>query len=145
MDHNNSGNGKCSCGADKKNCANCQTCKGEKGKSSEKKYCACEHGMCKGHDPEWETIREESRPNPGIFGSRTYWFLHLCCGKGMTRIKKVVWQRCRKCGRERKIVTAEFALCRCCGNHHQIFYCCPDSKVVSPAKTNMPKISPENY
>jgi hypothetical protein len=147
MDHNNSSEGKCSCGADKKNCANCQTYKDKKGKGdgSEKKYCTCPHGKCKDHDPEWETISAVSKPNPGIFGAKTYWFFHRCCEKGMTRIKKMVWQRCRKCGRERKIETAEFALCMCCGNHHQIFYRSPESKIVFPAKTGMPKYSPENY
>lgn len=146
MDHNNSDEGKCSCGADKKNCANCQTCKHGRGKGggTEKEYYTCEHGMCKNHDPEWETLREILRPNLGIFGAKTYW-LNRCCGKGMTRLKKMVWQKCKKCDRERKIETAEFALCECCGNHHQIFYRVPDSKIVFPEKTSLSKSLLKEY
>mgnify|MGYP001612904303 FL=1 len=145
MDHNNSDK-KCSCGGNGKHCpcSNC-ACKKDAAEKTEKKHCMCPHGMCKDHNPEWETIREVSRPNPGIFGAKTYRTFNRCCGKGMIRLKKVVYQKCRKCGREREIETAEFALCLCCGNHHQIFHRVPNSKIVFPAKTNMPKYSPENY
>lgn len=123
MDHNNSDEGKCSCGADKKNCANCQTCKGGKGKdnSSEKKYCMCEHGMCKDHSPEWKNMSKAFlSPNPSFFGAKTYW-LERCCRAGMTRTQKVQLQLCTKCGRTQiKVLVKEVALCKCCGYHFKI-------------------------
>lgn len=116
MDHNNSDEKKCSCGASAKNCAFCQDCNCKKNvpEKSEKKHCACEHGMCKDHSPEWETISEVIVPNPGIFGQKTAWFKR-CCKKGMTRLKKVRVQKCKKCGRIKEDMVAWVYRCECCG------------------------------
>ena len=123
MDHNNSDEKKCLCGASAKNCAFCQECRCKRNiaKKTEKKYCMCEHGMCKDHDPEWKNAGEAFLSlNPGIFGAITYW-LKRCCGKGMTCCQKVQPQLCTKCGRTRiKVLANEVALCKCCGYHYEI-------------------------
>jgi len=122
MDHNNSGEEKCSCGADKKKCASCQdcACKEQTVKIPPKEYCKCQHGMCKDHDPEWENLgKPHITQNPGIFGATTYWFKR-CCKKGMVRLKKVQVQKCKKCDRVREFLIVEIAHCECCGYHFEI-------------------------
>ena len=108
MDHNNSDEKKYSCG----NNTNCACSSG----ISEKKHCMCPHRKCKDHDPEWKNIEIKLIPNPGIFGTKTYWF-KCCCGKGMARCQKVQMQQCAKCGRIRHKFIENLAVCDCCGYH----------------------------
>ena len=76
----------------------------------------CAHGMCLEHGPEWGNVGEKHlEPNPGIFGTKTYWFAR-CCGSPMAKYRAVQTQRCRKCGRTEDLVTHYYvALCICCG------------------------------
>jgi len=80
----------------------------------------CSHGMCLGHDPDWENIgKTQYRPNPGIFGRKLYGY--YCCGKRMIRSEAVQEQKCKKCGRTRmNILYSQVALCSCCG-HHRVY------------------------
>ncbi|MHB9019765.1 MAG: hypothetical protein ACYC3G_02755 [Minisyncoccota bacterium] len=122
MDHNNSDEKKCSCGASVKNCAFCQTCTCKKNTAEkpEKKYCMCPHGMCKDHSPEWINDGEAILvPYPlGIFESVLGWSYKRCCEKVMTRYKKVQPQKCKKCGRKRELETETLVRCECCGHRH---------------------------
>jgi len=76
----------------------------------------CIHGRCLNHESEWENVGEERvEVDRGIFGKKLWWF-DWCCGKPMTKMKKVQTVRCRQCGRKEDQVTSYYIVkCECCG------------------------------
>ncbi len=77
----------------------------------------CVHGMCFNHRPEWENVGEKwNKPNPGIFGKKTYGNVR-CCDAQMARYKKVQTKQCKECGRTRDdVIVYDLAFCLCCGH-----------------------------
>lgn len=87
---------------------------------------ACEHGMCRGHTPEWKNMGERQfaryAPLPPV--TPRWWHLFFppiaydppsCCNRPMIRGSLMQDQQCKKCRRTRSRVLKEGVYaCTCC-------------------------------